>query len=194
MSKREIEEANNEISEPENTISDNQLTKKIKLQHEKILLKIKETNEEIDIDEHGVYKFLLIFNTIFETINSQESPEETDGFVTDAILQIVNVIRPRLKNNMDGLKVSEIVKTALKTVKSLFVLKEKDKEESKTGEPEPENTELSERPRRPMRPAVRGEKNNDRIRVRNKRYKIKRFILQPRNINVTHNGRVLKGW
>ena len=29
MSKRTMEEANNEISEPENTISDNQLTNKI---------------------------------------------------------------------------------------------------------------------------------------------------------------------
>ena len=109
MSKRTMEKANNEISEPENTISDNQLTKKIKLQQEKILLKIKETNEEIDIDEHEVYKFLLIFNTLIETINSQESLEETDGFVTDAILQIVNVISALLKNNIDGLKVPEIV-------------------------------------------------------------------------------------
>ena len=48
------------------------------------------------------------------------------------------------------------------------------------------------RPRRPMRPAGRGEKNNDWIRVRNRRYKIKRFILQPRNINATHNGRVVR--
>ena len=29
MSKRTMEEANNEVSEPENTISDNQLTKKL---------------------------------------------------------------------------------------------------------------------------------------------------------------------
>ena len=127
MSKRTMEEANNEISEPENAISDNQLTKKIKLQQEKILLKIKETNEEIDIDEHEVYKFLLIFNTLIETINSQESLEETDGFVTDAILQIVNVISALLKNNIDSLKVPEIVKTALKKLKSLFILKKKRK-------------------------------------------------------------------
>ena len=43
-----------------------------------------------------------------------------------------------------------------------------------------------------MRPAGMGQKNNDRIRVRNRRYKIKRFILQPRNIDVRHNGRVMK--
>ena len=43
-----------------------------------------------------------------------------------------------------------------------------------------------------MRPAGRGEKNNDRIRVRSRRYKTKIFILQPRNINVMHNGRVVR--
>ena len=48
------------------------------------------------------------------------------------------------------------------------------------------------RPRRPMRPAGRGEKSNDRIRVRSRRYKTKIFILQPRNINVMHNGRVVR--
>ena len=47
-------------------------------------------------------------------------------------------------------------------------------------------------PRRPARPAGRGEKNNDRIRVRNRCYKIKRFMPQPRNIDVRHNGRVVR--
>ena len=43
-----------------------------------------------------------------------------------------------------------------------------------------------------MVPAGRGEKNNDRVRVRNRRYKIKRYMLQPRNIDVRHNGRVVR--
>ena len=29
-----------------------------------------------------------------------------------------------------------------------------------------------------------GQKNNDRVRIRNRRYKIKRFLAQPRNIDV----------
>ena len=48
------------------------------------------------------------------------------------------------------------------------------------------------RPRGPVRPAEMGEKNNDRIRVRNRRYKIKRLILQPRNVNIKQNGRVVR--
>ena len=43
-----------------------------------------------------------------------------------------------------------------------------------------------------MRTAWRGEKNNDQIRVRNRRYQIKRFMLQPRNIDVRRNGRVVR--
>ena len=43
-----------------------------------------------------------------------------------------------------------------------------------------------------MVPAGRGEKNNDRVRIRNRRYKIKRFMLQPRDIEVMHNGRVVR--
>ena len=40
--------------------------------------------------------------------------------------------------------------------------------------------------------AGRGEKNNDRVRIRNRRYKIKRFMLQPRDIEVMDNGRVVR--
>ena len=43
-----------------------------------------------------------------------------------------------------------------------------------------------------MRPAGRGEKNNDWIRITNRRYKIKRILEQPKNIDVKHNGRVVR--
>ena len=42
-----------------------------------------------------------------------------------------------------------------------------------------------------MRLPGKGEKNNDRIRIRNRRYKIKRILAQPRNIDVRQNGRVV---
>ena len=37
-----------------------------------------------------------------------------------------------------------------------------------------------------------GQKNNDRIRVRNRRYKIKRFLAQPKNIDVKQNDRIVR--
>ena len=48
------------------------------------------------------------------------------------------------------------------------------------------------RPRRPVRPGGMGQKNNDRVRSRNRRYKIKRFLAQPRNIDAKQNGRVVR--
>ena len=80
-----------------------------------------------------------MFHTPVETINSKEAREETDGFVTDTILQIVNKIVGLLKNNIDSLNIPAVLKIALKKLKSLFIPQTKDTEESKTGELEPEN-------------------------------------------------------
>ena len=38
-----------------------------------------------------------------QTVNSEQEQEETDGVVTDAILQIVIKITELLKNNIDSL-------------------------------------------------------------------------------------------
>ena len=97
--------------------------------------------EDIDISEHEVHKFLLIFHTLVETINSDQPQEETDGFVTDTILQIVNVIAGLLKNNIDSLNIPAVLKSALKKLKSLFVPQTNHSEEGKTGDPESENAE-----------------------------------------------------
>ena len=37
-----------------------------------------------------------------------------------------------------------------------------------------------------------GQKNNDRLRIRNRRYKIKIFLTQTRNIAVKQNGRLVR--
>ena len=141
MSKRSIGDANNENlnSEFEYDDLENQLRKKIQLKHEKIISKIKETNEEIDISEHEVYKFLLIFHTLIETVNSVETEEETDGLVADAILQIVNLIAGLLKSNIDNSTVPEVLKSVLKN----FI--HSTKKEGKPGKVEPGNGENSDR-------------------------------------------------
>ena len=48
------------------------------------------------------------------------------------------------------------------------------------------------RPRRPVRPAGMGQKNNDQIRITNRIYKIKRLIAQPKNVEVKRNGAVIR--
>ena len=37
-----------------------------------------------------------------------------------------------------------------------------------------------------------GQKNNDQVRIRNRRYKIKRFLAQLKNNDVKENGRVVR--
>ena len=64
---------------------ESELRKKIKLENEIILDKIK----EIDISEHEVEKFLLIFHLLTETVNPEESLDNTDSNVSDTILKIV---------------------------------------------------------------------------------------------------------
>ena len=97
--------------------SENQLRKKIKLENQKIVERIKKIDEHVDINEHEVHKFLLIFHILAETTNSQESHEETDGLVTDTIVQIVNIIAGLLKNNIDNLNLPAVLKSALKKIK-----------------------------------------------------------------------------
>ena len=43
-----------------------------------------------------------------------------------------------------------------------------------------------------MMPVGKGKNNNDQVRIRNRHYKIKRILAQPRNIDVRHNGRVVR--
>ena len=101
---------------------ENQLRKKIKLENEKIINKIKDIEQDIDISEHEVQKFLLIFHTLMETVNSEQTQEETDGVVIDVILQIVIKIGEPLKKNIDLLNLPAVLKNKLKKTKSLFML------------------------------------------------------------------------
>ena len=96
------------------------LRKKIKLENEMILDKIKDIDEDININQHEVEKFQLIFHSLMQTVNSEEGLDKPDDTVTDAILQIALQISELLKNNVDSLKLPEFLKFALKEIKSLF--------------------------------------------------------------------------
>ena len=86
-----------------------------------------------------MHKFLLIFHTLVQTINSNGPQEETDGLMTDVILQIVNTIIDLYKNNTDSLNIPAVLKSALKKLQSLCIPQTKCSEENNPGDPEPEN-------------------------------------------------------
>ena len=98
-----------------------------------ILDKLKDIHKEIDINKHKVEKFLLIFHTLMETVNSEEVLDNTDGAITDSILKIVLRLSELLKNNIDSLKVPDIFKIALKKIKNLFNL-QTDQDAEHTGQ------------------------------------------------------------
>ena len=119
--------------------SNEQLRKKIKLLNDNIIERIKKIDEEIDINEHEIHKFLLIFHSLFEIVTSEETFEETDGFLNDTILAVCNIIAGLLRNNIDGLKLPAILKTALKKLKRFFM-----EVKVKTGESETQAEEIEE--------------------------------------------------
>ena len=70
MPKRTIEETTATEFSFDNT--NEQLRKKIKLLNNSIIERVMEIDEEIDIDEHEVHKFLLIFHSLFEKVTSEK--------------------------------------------------------------------------------------------------------------------------
>ena len=55
------------------SIEDSEFRKKIKLENKLIWNKIKNVNEEFDINQHELEKFLLIFHILIRNVNSEES-------------------------------------------------------------------------------------------------------------------------
>ena len=72
-------------------------------------------------------------------MTSEETLEETDGFLNDTILAFCNIIAGLLRNNIDGLKLPAILKTALKKLKRFFM-----GVKVKTGESETQAEEIKE--------------------------------------------------
>ena len=99
------------------------LRKKIKTEHNYIVSRAKRINESIDLTDHEVNKFLIIFHTLLETIDLSSEiseVEETNGIVTDIIFKIVLKISELIRQNVDSLPIPKILKDALKVIKELF--------------------------------------------------------------------------
>ena len=140
MSKRDSFEA--ALDESDRVNDDSALLrKKMKTEHEYIVSKTKKLNQNINLTEHEVNKFLIIFHTLLETVDlDSDFTEETDGVITDIIIKIVIKISELIRQNVDTLPLPNILKDALKVIKELFNGK-KSKTNSKGGSVE---TELKE--------------------------------------------------
>ena len=123
MTKRSLKITTEAIISNDN--KDRNLKKKIKVLNEQITDKIIELDENLEVDNHEVSKFILIFAQLTKTMTSEKNFEETDeadGVVSDTISIICNLITDLLKNNIDQLSIPKPIKISLKILKRIFKL------------------------------------------------------------------------
>ena len=166
---------------------ESELRKKIKLENELITNKLKDADENFDIDQHKIEKFLLILHLPMQSINSEENTDDTDG-IPDTILKIALKLTELLKNNIHSLKIPEILKLALKKLRSLFLIKKDGKTKLRARvdcnpRKQVAQHQIARQQRRPVRAPEMSVKNM-KGRVRERRFKIKRMMTQPKNAEV----------
>ena len=110
----------NNLKDPNDVSS---LAKKIKLEYKLISEKISKNHPDVDAHEHGIYKFLLIFNEILETSlnDATDLTDSVDG-IQDNILTVGKSLLKLLKGNIESLQLPAILKNALKRLKSFLFL------------------------------------------------------------------------
>ena len=116
------------------------ISKKIKLEQKLISESISKNYPDIDITDHEVNKFLLIFNLLLETSLNEErllevkTQDSEDGSIEDTIILVVTKLISILKGNVESLKLPKIIKIGLKKLKTyLFFNDGKNKNDSENG-------------------------------------------------------------
>ena len=101
------------------------LRKKIKIENNTILERTAESSAskigEINLTEHELKKFLVIFHTLIETAENNEvtNADECDGSA-DIIFSIVKEILCLIAKNSTDLKLPNFLQKTLKVIKSIF--------------------------------------------------------------------------
>ena len=80
------------------------------------MVTISNKHPEIDIDDHEIQKFLLIFNIIIEaeSCKSSNAPEDSEYGTPDILITIASKLLQLLHNNIDSLNLPDTIKGALK--------------------------------------------------------------------------------
>ena len=103
------------------------LSKKIKLEHKLILVIISNKHPEIDIDDHEILNFLLRFIILMEAESDKVSNgKDAEDGIPEILITIAAKLLQLLHNNIDSLKLPDIIKSPLKELKSFIVKDKKD--------------------------------------------------------------------
>ena len=82
---------------------------------------INNKHPKIDIDDHEIQKFLLIFNLLLEAELNKENVEDSKDGIPNILITIATKLPQLLHNNIDSLKLPKIIKNALRKLKYLIV-------------------------------------------------------------------------
>ena len=104
------------------TKEETNLSKKIKLKLKLISVTISKKHPEIDINDHEIQKILLIFDLLIEAEpdKSSNAPEDSENGIPDILITIAAKISQLLHNNIDSLKLADIIKESLKKIKIIY--------------------------------------------------------------------------
>ena len=106
-----------------------EFSKKIKLEHKLISVTIGNKHPEIDIDDHEIQIFLLIFNLLLEAeLNKDSLDTDSEDRIPDILITVATKLLGLLHNHIDSLKLPKIIKDALRKLKSFIVKDKKDGE------------------------------------------------------------------
>ena len=83
---------------------------------------ISNKHSEIDIHDHEIQRFLLIFSLLIEAeSNKISNGQDAEDRIPDILITIAAKLLQLLHNNIDSLKLPDIIKSALKKLKSFIV-------------------------------------------------------------------------
>ena len=94
-------------------ISENEtdFSKKIKLEYKLISVIINNKHLEIDIDDHEIQKFLLIFNLLVEAELNEENVGDSEDGIPNIVVTIATKLLELLHNNIDSLSYQKLSRT-----------------------------------------------------------------------------------
>ena len=95
---------------------------------------INNKHPKIDIDDHEIQKFLLIFNLLLEAELNRKNVEDSKDGIPNILVIIARKLPQLLHNNIDSLKLPKIIKDALRKLKYFIVKGNKDGENKNDSE------------------------------------------------------------
>ena len=121
LAKRTKNKMSNQMSKKALDISENEteFSKKTKLEHKLISVTISNKHPEIDIDDHEIQNFLLIFNLLLEAeLNKDNLNIDSEDGKPNILITIATKLLDFLHKNIDSLSLPKLINNGLKKLKS----------------------------------------------------------------------------